>query len=84
MTKVEVYENALRIIARHALRRRMVKDPMSLKEYYDPLCGIDKSAFGGWDEYLASKTRRNELAEIFEQLGDIAMKALEEAEKADG
>ena len=83
MDKVEIYETALRTIARHALRRRMVKDPMPLKEFYDPLCGIDKSAFGGWDEYLASKTRRNELAEIFEQLGDIAVKALEDGEKKD-
>ena len=84
MTKAEIYENALRTIARHALRRRMVKDPMPLKEYYDPLCGINKLApFGGWDEFLASKTRRNELAEIFEQLGDIAAKALEDGEKVD-
>ena len=85
MDKTEIYETALRTIARHALRRRMVKDPMPLKEFYDPLCGINKlSAFGGWDEFLASKTRRNELAEIFEQLGDIAMKALEDGEKVDG
>jgi len=85
MDKVEIYENALRTIARHTMRRRMVINPEPLKEFYDPLCGINKlAAFGGWDEFLVSKTRRNELAEIFEQLGDIAVKALEEAEKADG
>ena len=83
MNKVEIYENALRTIARHALRRRMVKDPMPMKEFYDPLCGINKlAAFGGWDEFLVSKTRRNELAEIFEMLGDIAVKALEDGEKS--
>ena len=85
MDKVEIYENALRTIARHTMRRRMVINPEPLKEFYDPLCGINKlAAFGGWDEFLVSKTCRNELAEIFEQLGDIAVKALEEAEKADG
>lgn len=84
VTKAEIYENALRTIARHALRRRMVIDPVPLKEYYDPLCGISKMApFGGWDEFVASKTRRNELAEIFEHLGDIAVAALEDGEKAD-
>ena len=84
MTKAEIYENALRTIARHALRRRMVKDPVPLKEYYDPLGGIDKlSPFGGWNEFLANKTRRNELAEIFEQLGEIAVAALEDGEKQD-
>lgn len=83
MDKVEIYENALRIIARHTMRRRMVINPEPLKEFYDPLCGINKlAAFGGWDEFLASKTRRNELAEIFEQLGDIAVKALEDGESA--
>lgn len=85
MDKVEIYENALRTIARHTMRRRMVINPEPLKEFYDPLCGINKlAAFGGWDEFLVSKTRRNELAEIFEQLGDIAMKALEDGEKKDG
>ena len=84
MNKIEIYENALRTIARHALRRKMVKDPISIKEFYDPLCGINKmSPFGGWDEFLVNKTRRNELAEIFEELGEIAVKALEEGEKKD-
>lgn len=83
MKKEEIYETALRTIARHALRRKMVKEPMSIKDYYDPLCGIDKmSAFGGWDEFLASKTRRNELAEIFEELGRIALQALDDGDKA--
>jgi len=84
MDKVEIYENALRTIARHTMRRRMVINPEPLKEFYDPLCGINKlAAFGGWDEFLVSKTRRNELAEIFEMLGDIAMKALEDGENKD-
>jgi hypothetical protein len=84
MKKEEIYETALRTIARHALRREMVKEPMSIKDYYDPLCGIDKmSAFGGWDEFLASKTRKNELAEIFEELGRIALQALDDGDKAE-
>ena len=84
MKKEEIYETALRTIARHALRREMVKEPMSIKDYYDPLCGIDKmSAFGGWDEFLGSKTRKNELAEIFEELGRIALQALDDGDKAE-
>ena len=68
MTKVEIYEAALRKIARHGLRRKMVKDPPSIREYYDGLC------FG---------QKRNELAELYEMLGQTAMDALEEAEKKD-
>ena len=82
MTKTEIYEDALKRILWKSHKRKMVRNPVPLKEYYDPLCGINEmAAFGGWHEFLAHKTRRNELAEIFEELGDIAKAALEEGEK---
>ena len=65
MSKADIYEMALVQILRKAHRRKMVKNPPSIREFYDDMC-IGK---------------RNELAEIFEELGDIAKAALELAEK---
>lgn len=65
MTKADIYEMALIQILRKAHRRRMVKNPPPIRAFYDDMC-IGK---------------RNELAEIFEELGDIAKEALELAEK---
>ena len=67
MSKVDIYEMALIQILRKAHRRKMVKTPPSIREFYDDMC-IGK---------------RNELAEIFEELGDIAKGALELAEGKD-
>jgi hypothetical protein len=34
MDKIEIYENALRTIARHALRRKMLKTPPEPEEFW--------------------------------------------------
>jgi len=64
ITEIDIYKDALTKIARHALRRKMLKHPPSIKEFYDELC-------------IGS---RNELAEIFEMLGEIANAALEDGD----
>lgn len=64
MTKADIYENALRQIAFKTLKRKMLRDPPSIRAFYDDMC------FG----------KRNELAELFEEMGEIAKEALERAE----